>query len=62
MPTEVTSYCERERLAVQSGCQHHSAAKTKKYLAQKKLQRMSLDTKIQVSLKWVAHDTIGALL
>ena len=59
--------CERERIAVQSGCQRHSPAKTKKYLAQEKFQRMAQGTKAQVSLskwwnKWVAPDTIGALL
>ena len=67
MPTEGTSCCELESIAVQSGCQHHSPAKTKTYLAQEKLQRMAQDTKIATGLfekmvKWVAYDTIGALL
>ena len=53
--------CERERIAVQSGCQRHSPAKTKKYLAQEKFQRMAQGTKAQVSLskwwnEWVAPD------
>ena len=38
-------------IADQSGCQHHSPAKTKIYLSQEKLQRRAQHTKIQVSLR-----------
>ena len=58
MPTEVTSCYEQEIIAVQSGCQHHSPAKQRN-IRPNKSQNTGFFEKM---VKWVAYDTIGALL